>query len=66
MFADDITLYASHRNTLYLNYILQTDLKIIEDWLLSNKLSLNTLKTYAMKFSVGKGENTKKTTTTIK
>ena len=60
MFADDITLYASHRNTPYLNYILQTDLKIIEDWLLSNKLSLNILKTYAMKFSVGKGENTKK------
>ena len=60
MFADDITLYASHRNTLYLNYILQTDLKIIEDWLLSNKLSLNTLKTYAMKFSIGKGENIKK------
>ena len=60
MFADDITLYASHRNTLYMNYILQTDLTIIEDWLLSNKLSLNTLKTYAMKFSIGNGENTKK------
>ena len=44
MFADDITLYASHQNTLYLNYILQSDLKVIEDWLLSNKLSLNTLK----------------------
>ena len=28
MFADDITLYASHRNISYLNYILQTDLKI--------------------------------------
>ena len=50
MFADDITLYASHRNTPYLKYILQTDLKIIEDWLLSNKLSLNISKTYAMKF----------------
>ena len=60
MFADDITLYASHRNTHYLNYILQTDLKIIEDWLLSNKLSLNALKTYAMTFSAGKGENIKK------
>ena len=60
MFADDITLYASHRNTHYLNYILQTDLKTIEDWLLANKLSLNISKTYAMKFNVGKEENNKK------
>ena len=66
MFADDITLYASHRNTLYMNYILQTDLTIIEDWLLSNKLSLNTLKTYTMNFSVGKEKNTKKTAITFK
>ena len=60
MFADDITLYASHRNTHYLNYILQTDLNTIEDWLLANKLSLNISKTYAMKFNVGKEENNKK------
>ena len=60
MFANDITLYASHRNTPYLNYILQTDLKIIEDWLLSNKLSLNISKTYAMKFWTGKGEKAEK------
>ena len=50
MFADDITLYASHRNILYLNYILQTDLQNIENWLVSNKLSLNVSKTFAMKF----------------
>ena len=30
MFADDITLYASHRNVSYLNYMLQTDLQNIE------------------------------------
>ena len=27
MFADDTTLYASHRNISYLNYIIQEDLK---------------------------------------
>ena len=60
MFADDITLYASHRNNSYLNYILQSDLNNIEDWLLANKLSLNISKTYAMKFWTGKGKNTEK------
>ena len=60
MFADDITLYASHRNITYLNYILQTDLQNIENWLVSNKLSLNVSKTFAMKFWSESGKITEK------
>ena len=32
MFADDTTLYDSHRNTTYLNHILQHDLTNLENW----------------------------------
>lgn len=50
MFADDTTLYASHRNVSYLNYILQKDLINLENWFAANSLSLNESKTFAMKF----------------
>ena len=50
MFADDTTLYASHRNTTYLNHILQHDLLNLENWFAGNKLLLNVSKTYGMKF----------------
>ena len=50
MFADDMTLYASHRNTTYLNHILQHDLLNLENWFAGNKLLLNVSKTYGMKF----------------
>ena len=50
MFADDTTLYVSHRNASYLNYILQKDLINLENWFAANSLSLNTSKTFAMKF----------------
>ena len=50
MFADDTTLYASHRNTTYLNHILQHDLSNLENWFAGNKLSLNVSKTFGMKF----------------
>ena len=50
MFADDTTLYASHRNVSYLNYILQNDLINLENWFAANSLSLNASKTFAMKF----------------
>ena len=50
MFTDDTTLYASHRNTSYLNYILQYDLINLENWFAANSLSLNITKTFAMKF----------------
>ena len=44
MFADDTTLYASHRNTAYLNYLLQHDLINLENWFAANSLSLNIKK----------------------
>ena len=50
MFADDTTLYASHRNTTYLNYMLQEDLTNLDRWFQANFLSLNLTKTVAMKF----------------
>ena len=50
MFTDDTTLYASHRNTTYLNHILQHDLLNLENWFAGNKLLLNVSKTYGMKF----------------
>ena len=48
LFADDTTLYASHKNIKYLNYMLQTDLNTLDLWFRANKLSLNILKTNTM------------------
>ena len=50
MFADNTTLYVSHRNASYLNYILQKDLLNLENWFAANSMSLNISKTFAMKF----------------
>ena len=58
MFADDMTLYASHRNTTYLNHILQYDLTNLENWFAANRLSLNTTKTFGMKFWHNSNTNT--------
>ena len=55
MFADDTTLYASHRNISYLNYILQEDLANLNAWFKANSLSLNISKTLVMKFWTGSG-----------
>ena len=49
-FADDTTLYASHRNTNYLNFMLQEDIENLNSWFRVNKLSLNLQKTSAMLF----------------
>ena len=48
LFADDTTLYASHKNIKYLNYMLQTDLNKLDLWFRANKLSLNISKTNTM------------------
>ena len=50
LFADDTTLYASHRNSTYLNYILQHDFDNLEKWFRANKLSLNLNKTSTTTF----------------
>ena len=41
LFADDTTLYASHRNSNYLNYMIQEDLENLNSWFKVNKLPLN-------------------------
>ena len=65
MFADDTTLYASHRNITYLNHILQHDLTNLENWFVANKLSLNTSKTFGMKFWHSPNINTKELNLTL-
>ena len=45
LFADDTTLYKSHRNTRYLKWCIEQDLKTISDWFKANKLTLNLEKT---------------------
>ena len=50
LFADDTTIYASHRNSTYLNYILQHDFNNLENWFKANKLTLNLTKTSTMSF----------------
>ena len=45
LFADDTTLYKSHRNTRYLKWCIEEDLKTISDWFKANKLTLNLEKT---------------------
>ena len=50
LFADDTTIYASHRNSTYLNYILQHDFNSLQQWFTANKLTLNLMKTVTMNF----------------
>ena len=50
LFADDTTVYKSHRNTRYLKWCIEQDLKTISDWFKANKLTLNLEKTEYMFF----------------
>ena len=45
LFADDTTLYKSHKNLRYLVWSVNQDLEKISDWFRANKLTLNTKKT---------------------
>ena len=45
MFADDTSLYQTHRSLRYLKWCLQEDLKSLIDWFRANKLPLNLDKT---------------------
>ena len=51
LFADDTTLYISHRNLRYAKWCLSEDLKLLSDWFKANKLTLNLSKTVAMHFT---------------
>ena len=58
LFADDTTLYISHRNLRYARWCLSEDLHTLSDWFKANKLTLNLSKTVAMHFSRKKETNT--------
>ena len=58
LFADDTTLYKSHRNVTYLKWCAEQDLIILSDWFKANKLTLNLEKTVYIFF--GSNKNVKK------
>ena len=51
MFADDTTVWTSHKNTSTLFQLMHSEMELIDRWLVSNKLSINIGKTKFMLFS---------------
>ena len=49
-FADDTTLYITHANLNYINFALDHDLRILQDWFRANKLTLNVGKSVCILF----------------
>ena len=45
MFADDTNIFCSHENIKTLFQIVNSELKLVTEWFLANKLSLNAKKT---------------------
>ena len=58
LFADNTTIYKSHRNLKYLSWCVEDDMKTIVKWFQANKLTLNIDKTVCLLFQ--KQGNTKK------
>ena len=56
LFADDTTIYSSHKNLDYLKWSIEQDLTCIADWFRANKLTLNLTKSECLIF----GPNTNK------
>ena len=54
LFADDTTVYKSHRNIRYLKWCVEQDLTVIADWFKANRLTLNLEKTVYIFFGNGK------------
>ena len=50
LFADDTTLFNSHRSNNFFKHTLEHDLKLMIEWFKANKLSLNLNKTVGIKF----------------
>ena len=50
LFADDTTLFNSHRSEIYLEYMLNQDMEMLLDWFRANQLSINLEKTVMMQF----------------
>ena len=51
LFADDTTLYQSHRKLSYLKWTMEEELKNTMDWFRANQLTLNLSKTVCILFS---------------
>ena len=51
LFADDTSVFLSHKNPVTLLDTINTELKFIYEWICCNKLSLNVQKTQCMLFS---------------
>ena len=50
LFADDTTIYKSHKNLTYLRWCLQDELSLLADWFKANKLTLILSKSVCMLF----------------
>ena len=50
LFADDTTVFYSHKSEKFLKYALEHDLNIMDGWFKANKLSLNLDKMIGIKF----------------
>ena len=50
LFADDTTIFNSHKSLKFLKYMLEHDLSLMMNWFKANALSLNLDKTVGMKF----------------
>ena len=53
-FADDTSLIFIHRNLVYLNYLVESQLAAIQDWFYANRLTLNVEKSSYLLFSNSK------------
>ena len=51
LFADDTTLFTSHRDIHTLSKNMSDDLTLVKEWLIANCLTLNINKTYYMLFT---------------
>ena len=51
LFADDTTIYSSHKNLRHLTWCIREDLMTLCDWFKANKLTLNLDKSVALIFS---------------
>ena len=51
LFADDTTIYHTHKNLRHLEWCIKEDLSIILDWFNANQLTLNLNKTVCMLFA---------------
>ena len=61
-FADDTTLYLGHNDIKFLNFCIEHDMKVLQDWFRANKLTLNVDKSCCILFGQDKQhqkENTK-------